>query len=291
MLQSGSQNASDACLLKYFPKYEKQLSLERKSLTRAVESKIKRLKVVRFCFECQSHSEDGKTYKKLFKTSRKTLKIIPLINDDHDSIQNFSLCAYFPNIKIINLEYYSCRFQKFYQQKLVDLDKFALRKLFNSFGYFWGGCRFVEILTLELSHELDLAIIKKIDNSKQFILSLKKLYLTITPKYDSTETVTNLLTGLMKNKNLLRHATHLYIDEFSEKRPDRELLQLLIDCCPQLRSFSFIGDCDPWNASNQDLIKKDFCLNLSSLQNLRVLRLHIYHFGTFIHLFSVPQKF
>jgi len=274
--------ANSVCLLKYFPKYYEHLAFSKENLPRAVESKARQLKVVRHCDAYDTPENDEKTFKKLFQINRKTLKSIPAIGDSS------KLWTYFPRVKTINLEKQGWILRDFYQHQSMCGDKSIQKCIESSFGYFWNGCRFVENLEVAPCHDLDLVLIKKIDSSKRFLSFLKRVELEIHPANNNIQTIRNLLMGLMENKDFLRHVTHVRMKRFYETRPDWEVIQSLINCCPQTCFLSF-----PTGERNREILNRPdqgFCFNLSCLQNLRVLEITVSHFKTFINAIHFPQS-
>jgi len=282
----GSQEASHVSLSKYFPKYYKHLSLSSENLAGAIQSKVKRLKIVRSCYD-SAYLKDGdeKTFKKFFRTNRKTLKDVPM-SGDYDVVQSFPLCTYFPRVKAINLENQYWGLRKAYQRNPMSLGKSIQKRIYRSFGDFWSGCRFVESLKVGVYYDLDIVIIKKIDSSKRFLSFLKKLELEILVRPQNSR---KILIELIENKNFLRHVTHLKVGDFEEKRLDWKLFQSLISSCPRLYFLSFpTGSRDRRSGPYQSFLNKDFCLDLGCLENLQVLEMDVKHFKTFINGVQFP---
>ncbi len=262
----GSTEASHVSLSKYFPKYYKNLSLSSKTLTEAVQSKVKRLKIVRSCYDSANLKDDEKTFKKLFKTNRKTLKDLP-ISGDYDAVQNFSLCLYFPRIKTLDLKKQCRSLRNSYQLQLKSANKSIQKTFSRSFGHFWNGYRFVENLkigveSLKVGAEndiIDFLIFEKINSSKRLLSSLKNIELGIYLTQENIQSSRNLLMDLMKNEKLFETYDTLQ----DEKSPDWEVFQSFINHCPQLSFVSLsTGSRESRSRPLRFFARKDFRLDL-----------------------------
>jgi len=131
--------------------------------------------------------------------------------------------------------------------------------------------------------------LEKVNKSTRFLSSLKTIQLNICEHFveilSLRITVMKLIT--IKNQNLLRHVTHLKIANFHEKEMDWGLFQSLINFCPRLCFVSLpTGD----REISQDLPNIDFCLDLSCLHNLQVLRMRMLHFRSFLNGINLPSS-
>ena len=278
-------------LMKYFPKYYTSLTIHnrleiggRSLRSRSFQSRVKQLKIVkRFSYKTFSDSYDydyenhQKTFKRLYRDFRKTLKSVPYF----DGRQDLSFCMDFPRVKTINIQprcfkricYSGDETDFFDRYKERDLAK-VIKK---SCGYFWIGNRFVEILRIKCYHPLFLIIIQKLNASKRFLSSLKTFELEVGSRGFEREVghwsygaSSDLLIKLTENKNVLQYVTFIEIIALFN---DLNIVQSLINCCPRLLFFSLESD-----------YKFDGSLNLGCLQNLQVLYISQFDFQTFINI-------
>jgi len=266
-------DGENAWLLKYFPKYYKLLNLRGFRISRAVRSKVEKLKVVRDCHGYYLFDD----FKKLLRSSRKTLSRVPVRIFYEGNYQHFSSCLYFPKVKALDLTE-DCG-QEYSHRKEMHPTRPIPKKIYASYGHFWGGNRFVESLELALYDDFDLILLKKIGDSTRFLSCLKGVKLLIKAS-------TNTLIELLKNKNLLKHITHFTITRYTQHEIDWRLIQSLIDCCPQLYSLSLptVRRCCQ---GGPDL---NFCLDLSSFQNLQALKITVDHIRIFLNGIDFPPS-
>ncbi len=269
----GYFQAEETYLLKYFPKYYKHLDLGRlRGGNRSAQSRIQKLKIVRsvaYCYGYYMYENPKNDFKKLLRTSRKTVTRIPSAGGYVGLFEDFSLCLDFPKVKTLDLierNESESKVREEWSRRNIPVSK---KEISASYGHFWGGCGERIDLKVALRDEYDLILFKKIDSSKRFLSHLKRLELSIFASSRS------MMTELMVNKNLLRHVTHLTIQR-AEEKIDWELVQSVLNYCPQLYSLSL-----PSAQSRES--SQDFCLDLSCLQNLKVLEADVNHIRIFLN--------
>ena len=215
-----------AWLVKYFPKYFKNLILKGgERIGRAVRSKVERLKVVRNCEGFYEWDDPQNYFKKLLRSSRKTLSTIPsvILFDRND--QDFSSCLFFPKVNALDFTRH-WRHEYLVRREDLHLLRPKLKEISRSYGYFWRGNRSLGSLEVALFDDFYFILLEKIDHSKRFLSSLKKLKLSISASK-------SIISELMKRKNILEHITHFTIQN-SKEEFNWELIQSLISCCSQL---------------------------------------------------------
>ncbi len=272
------------CLMKYFPKYYKNIELlDKNPLSRPVQSRIKQLKIIKKSYCSMISDSDEKTLKRLFRGCRKTLKSVPSFG-----WQSLRLSQYFPRVETIEIWWY--RFygisekdeeMNTWSRRILEEDcedreltsRMLWKGIKRSYGYFWSGNRFVENVKILCRSYFSLMIIKKLNDSKRFLASLKTLELMID--YECEEE-NNILTLLVKNTNFLQHVTSLKINTFSK---NLQLLQPLINCCLQCSSLSLQG---VYGAIQS--------LNLNYHQNLQALAIKFEDFWTLMDRNEIPSS-
>jgi len=236
-------------LLKYFPKYCRELEFLEDCFPRSIKSRLKKLKVLRQIFICKEPYCDEKFIKELLKNCRKTLTSLPTTG-----FKCLSLCTFFPRVKTIELDLDE-QIQEMEDLEEEDDPKEIQKRIYSSSGYFWSANRFVKQLSIYSVSSYNMIILKKLDSSKRFLSSVK----TIELHLDSS--MREALIELLTLKNLLRHATYLEISSQFDEEIDWKLVQSLINCCSRIYDLSI--------STEESFKQKDFRLDLSSLGNLQ----------------------
>jgi len=270
------EDQNNLCLLKYFPKYYKDLRVYDRwnnPVPFNVQSKVRRVKILKR-FQCvYPNGNDKKILKKLFQTNRKTLKSLPRCINGGFYFQIPGLNLYFPRINSINLSDL-VYFQEDHQRKIMkDL-------VYRGCGYLGHANRFIR--HLEISVILDnhwIVILKRLNKQKAFFSSLKTFSVRLKAKKEVSR---DLMVNLGENKDVLRAITHLNMI-YCKNYDQWDLIQSIISSCDRLVFLSF-GD-QYENASDSK-----FLLDLSGLKNLKVLEFTIHNLKIFIERIRFPSS-
>ena len=274
--KSKALHIDNVCLLKYFPKYYKNLKIHPQKNPTFLSSKIKRVKVIRN-FLCEHISEEraSKYLRDLLQTTRKTLNRLPAYTNKSGwpqmPVQILYLSQYFQRITHLSLVGHFNGRMCLSRSKEKDFEREK--------GYFWDANRFIKSLEISGYGLSPWMIMRKLNNSKHFLSSLKKLKLKIGgTKSEDRE----MLCEFSKNKEFLGHVTDLNFYDFPELIRYRDLFEALLKCCTNLKFLSFPVETQDYYLYLDQDFNRSSPLNLnSSLPNLQVLELRTNDLKTF----------
>ena len=278
---SKDPNVHNACLLKYFPKYYRNLEISLTAHPQSVQHKVRLVKVIHHfhCPDIDKFPED-KTLKRLLRTCRKTLKSLPTYqNYSSRHLQRRNLSLYFPHITSRDLSYNQC-FKG--DHHLGVLTRSVEKYFYRSYGYFWDGNRLVKKLKITNQDLYYWVMLKKLGESKRFLRSLKTLQLCVSG-FRERSMVRRSLGEFLKNKEVLEYVTHLKFGDSEEIACFWQLMESLINSCERLSFLSL-----PIGLPKEQSI--GFSLNFCRLENLQVLELKVNSLATFISGVELPQS-
>ncbi len=215
-------NVQKALLLKYFPKYYKNLRINFSAKDWSFQSKLRLTKTIDhfiaaemndYISENNTHSRSLRNLEqKIFRNKRKSVKSLPFLNDSAGFIRfepkGPQLSTFFPRLVSLDL----WRAVQFTQSKVefTFISREMEQEILQSYGYFWMNLRHLKHLKTSNNHRYFWLIINKMDSSPHFLSSLKTLELSLSFVYDRKDYAhpRNVLKDLSQNENFLKHLTH-----------------------------------------------------------------------------------
>ena len=302
LAQSSKSGAQAAYLLKYFPKYYKNLVINFSLEDWPVISKLKRTKVIenltlgniRGAWRDEAESFN-KLEQRIFRNKRKSVKSLPIAQA---SRLRTRISTFFPRITSLDLSLLmSGRFEQTWGMKAVFVSRDLERKIWRSYGYFWKGFRCLKHLKMSNTSNYLWLILKEINSSSRLLASLQTLKLSLKFEENPTETalVRNFLLELEKNGHVLSHLSHLNCERFEMFHCYDALMGSILSQCPKLVSLSFpIGREAPFYETAEGIYKecKEIRVleQMKTMENLRTLSVSAYGIKTLAKHFSVPPS-
>jgi len=284
-----------ACLLKYFPKYYKNLNININQNKNRIRSKVKQVKVIRTFFcegmqRIQKQNQEG-ILKELLRTSRKTLRSLPRYKYDwgHYDIESFHLSMFFPRIITLNV---SKRYYPRDYAALKYLSRDEEREFDRSYGCFWTTNRFVRKLKIANDNPYYWMIMRKVSSNKRFLLSLETLELKFWVHQGNEK---ESLVELLRHKEFLECVTHLnfaysaYFPNFPKIFCYHELVQALISACSKI--VFLLLPLEIQNLKDFEKAPKDFFSSgFSQLQSLQTLELYMNNLEILTKMGDLPPS-
>jgi len=305
-------DAQKACLLKYFPKYYKNLVTSLSSKDWPVISKLRQAKVIESLaledIKDILRKDEARIFKKLeqkiFRNKRKSVKSLPIAQSTGPySTRKYrpQINTFFPRITSLDLTLISDIFEERWgrvkRMKPMFIGRELEQKTWRSYGYFWKGFRDLRHLKMSRQNRFIWLILKEINSSSRFLSSLKTLKLSLKFRDHPNETVRirNFLFELEKNGHFLSHLSHLDCEEFVLFHCYDALMGSILSQCPKLVSLSFpIGREAGFYETPEDIYRE--CKEIrvleqvKTMESLRTLSISAYGIKTLAKHFSVPPS-
>jgi len=298
--QNEDLNVQAACLLKYFPKYYKNLDINLSS-SRAcfVISKLRQTKMIEnLTLEGTDAKNLNKLEQSVFRNKRKLVKSLPSIqtsNEYTNSIYRPQISTFFPKITSLDL----CLMSELndIQMESTFIDRKLEPKIWRSYAYFWKGFQYLKHLEMANCNSHFWLIIRQVNSLPNLLSSLEtlKLFLAFQCDPQSHSLVRDILGELNRNGSFLRRVTHLDCQDFGTLHYYDDLMGSVLAHCPKLVSLNFlIGREAQYYPDISEIYKEHGGLEvfkqLERMNSLKTLNVSAYGLKSFVKYFSVPKS-
>jgi len=288
-------------LLKYFPKYYNVLETSLSKNDWPFISKLRQTKIVRhFRGEIGQGPIYGKVIhnseEKIFKNKNKSVKSQPAWTYSNLKIEGKSrVSTFFPRIAFLDLTINNSMWRFDQEANIVYVDREKEQEILGPYNLFWKGLRHLKHLKLSNNTPYFWLIIREINSSPHFLVSLEKLEFSLIFHFDRKDNKSprNVLVELFRNEQFLKYLTHFNCKDFQGFQYYDKLMSSILMQCPKLVSFAFPIGRQVYYFSSVDEIYKEcqdtlVLSQLERIKNLQALNLSIFGFKTFAKYLSIP---